>query len=103
MERLDVGGIEVTAPPARALGRKSGLYVCTGMQPGLQARWFNHEDHEGHEEGSSVVNEPLFNYHTHPLLLFRESGASFALDFESGRDIFARLSMDMIPPSCSSW
>ena len=55
----------------RALGpgRMSGLYVCTGMQPGLQVRWFNHEDHEGHEEGNSVVNEPLFEYHT-PLCCF---------------------------------
>ena len=45
-----------------AAGRMSGWCVCTGMQPGLQARWFHHEDHEGHEEGNSVVNDPLFEY-----------------------------------------
>ena len=59
-----------TRPKTRG-GRMSGLYVCTGMQPGLQVRWFNHEDHEGHEEGNSEVNEPLFACHP-PLCCFSE-------------------------------
>ena len=39
----------------------------------------------------------VFEYHTHPLLLFRESGSSLALDFEVGGDIFATLSKAMPP------
>jgi hypothetical protein len=75
----------------------SGLYACTGMQPGFQARWFHHEDHEGREEGKSDVNVTLFEYHTPPLLLFRESGSSFAVNFEGGGDFLATLSMAMPP------
>ena len=43
-----------------ARGRMSGLYGRTGILPGLHGRLFNHEDHEEHEEGVGVENEPTF-------------------------------------------